>query len=172
MEGNRDAEFTAFVHGQWSSLYRTAYLLTGEHQAAEDLLQATLIKVYLRWSRISGMVQPGAYARRMLVNLSTSWRRRRSAGEQPVSIAPQSAAPSFDDEVVGREAMWQLILGLPARQRAVLVLRYYEGLSESEIAEILDVAPGTVKAQAHAAVASLRRRLTSGQSELASRESS
>ena len=172
MDRSRDAEFTAFVHGQWSSLYRTAFLLTGDHQAAEDLLQATLVEVYLRWSRIGGMVQPGAYARRMLINLSTSWRRRRSSSERPVAIAPESPEPPFDDEVAERDAVWRLILGLPARQRAVLVLRYYEGLSESEIAEVLEVAPGTVKAQAHAAVATLRRSLASGQSELANREMS
>lgn len=170
MDGSRDSEFTEFVHGQWNSLYRTAYLLTGDHQAAEDLLQATLTKVYLRWSRIGGMEQPGAYARRMLVNQSSSWRRRRSAAERVVAVVPQDPAPSFDDDVVGREVMWQLIRALPARQRAVLVLRYYEGLSEAEIADVLGVAPGTVKAQAHAAVATLRQRVTSGRGELTSRE--
>jgi len=170
MDRSRDSEFTEFVHGQWGSLYRTAYLLTGDHQAAEDLLQATLTKVYLRWSRIGGMVQPGAYARRMLINLSSSWRRRRSASERVLAVVPQPPAPSFDDDVAGREAMWQLIRSLPGRQRAVLVLRYYEGLSEAEIADVLDVAPGTVKAQAHAAVATLRKQLGSGRSELTSRE--
>lgn len=170
MDSSRDSEFTEFVQGQWISLYRTAYLLTGDHQTAEDLLQTTLTKVYLRWSRIGGMVQPGGYARRMLVNLSSSWRRRGSAGERVVAVVPQAPAPSFDDDVVGREAMWQAIRALPPRQRAVLVLRYYEGLSEAEIAEVLDVAPGTVKAQAHAAVATLRKQLTPARSALTSRE--
>jgi RNA polymerase sigma-70 factor (sigma-E family) len=161
MVGSRDAaDFSAFVSAQWSALFRTAVLMTGDYQRAEDLMQATLVKVYVAWPRISSMSQPGAYARKILVNQATSWWRRRSASETPVAALPDGEQPAFDDSLAESRALWDAVLALPPRQRAVIVLRYYEDLSEEEIAETLGVARGTVKGHAHTAMAALRRRLS------------
>lgn len=142
--------FAEFVAARSGSLLRTAYLLTGDHQRAEDLVQTTLTKVYLRWPRVSRMDQPTAYARRILVNQALSPRWWRSSREL-VARLPERAGEGYDDRVAISNTVWNAVLALPPRQRAVVVLRYYEDLSEVEIAEVLGVAPGTVKSTAHAA---------------------
>jgi RNA polymerase sigma-70 factor (sigma-E family) len=150
------ADFAEFVAARSRSLLRTAYLLTGDHQHAEDLVQTTLTKVYLRWPRVSRMDQPAAYARRILVNQATSSRWWRFAGELSPAV-PEQAGGGYDDRVATTSTVWKAVLALPPRQRAVVVLRYYEDLSEAEIADVLGMAPGTVKSTAHAA----NRRLAS-----------
>ena len=130
MRGDSDAEFRAFVAARQAALLRTAYLLTGDRGTAEDLLQTALTKTYLAWGRIRDKNAAEAYARAALVTTSTSWWRRRWHGERPTEQLPERAAggdpvASFDD----RDAMWTAIGRLPARQRAVIVLRYYEDLS-------------------------------------------
>jgi RNA polymerase sigma-70 factor (sigma-E family) len=142
--------FSEFVTARSRSLLRTAYLLTGDHQRAEDLVQTTLTKVYLRWPRVSGMDQPAAYARRILVNQASSRHWWKSSRELTSSV-PELAADGYDDRVATSRTVWNAVLALPPRQRAVVVLRYYEDLSEVEIAEVLGIAPGTVKSTAHAA---------------------
>jgi RNA polymerase sigma-70 factor (sigma-E family) len=142
--------FSEFVAARSRSLLRTAYLLTGDHQRAEDLVQTTLTKVYLRWARVSRMDQPGGYARRILVNQAASRRWWRTSRELALTV-PDLAADGYDDRVVTSRTVWNAVLALPPRQRAVVVLRYYEDLSEVEIAEVLGMAPGTVKSTAHAA---------------------
>lgn len=142
--------FSEFVAARSRSLLRTAYLLTGDHQRAEDLVQTTLVKVYQRWSRVAVMEQPAAYARRILVNQASSrrwWRASRELGGE----VPDLPADGYDDRVATSRTVWNAVLALPPRQRAVIVLRYYEDLSELEIAEVLGMAPGTVKSTAHAA---------------------
>ena len=105
MDGSRDSEFTEFVHGQWNSLYRTAYLLTGDHQAAEDLLQATLTKVYLRWSRIGGMEQPGADTERDHAVLAQALDPWTLVARLPnFSFTPQQLAAAYTPEVRARLA--------------------------------------------------------------------
>jgi RNA polymerase sigma-70 factor (sigma-E family) len=142
--------FAEFVAARSRSLMRTAYLLTGDHQRSEDLVQTTLTKVYLRWTRVSGMDQPAAYARRILVNEATRSRWWRAAGELTGRL-PEMPVSEARDDVTTSSAVWNAVLALPPRQRAVVVLRYYEDLSEAEIADVLGMAPGTVKSTAHAA---------------------
>ena len=147
--------FSEFVVARQAALLRTAYLLTGHAQDAEDLVQTTLVKVVPQWRRIRDNPEP--YVRRVLVNENVSrWRRRRwreqSTDELPETLA---AEPDVAELVAVRHAL----ATLAPRQRAVLVLRYYEGLSEAEIAATLGVAPGTVKSQARDGLARLRQAL-------------
>ncbi|MCW2764123.1 MAG: SigE family polymerase sigma factor [Nocardioides sp.] len=154
-ESTRTGSFEEFVLARSASLYRTAYLMTGRRAEAEDLLQTALIKLYVAWPRASIVAAPEAYARRVLVNTFISGRRpARFTRERLVRIPPDLAVddPDLDD----RLTLWPLVVSLPPRQRAVIVLRYYGGLSESEIAHALRCAPGTVKSTASAALRSLR----------------
>lgn len=144
--------FTEYVLARQTVLLRTAYLLTGHAQDAEDLVQTALVKVVPQWHRIADDPEP--YVRRVLVNESVSrWRRRRwreeSTGEVPEDL---SGAPDHDELMSVRAAL----AGLAPRQRAVVVLRYYEGMTEREIAAVLGIATGTVKSQARDALARLR----------------
>jgi RNA polymerase sigma-70 factor (sigma-E family) len=143
--------FAAFVRAHSASLFRTAYLLTGDYQRAEDLLQSTLVRVYERWSRVDAMERPVGYARKVLVSQSASWWRRRSSRESPVLVLEEPTSNGWAEEVAEHDRVWRAVLSLPPRQRAVTVLRYYEDLSEAEIAETLGMAPGTVKSHSHAA---------------------
>ena len=150
--------FAEFVVARQAALLRTAYLLTGHAQDAEDLVQTTLVKVVPQWRRIRDNPEP--YVRRVLVNENVSrWRRRRwrehSTDELPETLA---AEPDVVELMAVRDALATLAL----RQRAVLVLRYYEGLSEAEIAEQLSISPGTVKSQARDGLARLRAVLPRG----------
>lgn len=152
MRQSDEERFDAFVRARTATLFRTAYLLTGDYQLAEDLVQTTLLRVYQRWSRVEAMDQPVAYARKILVSQSVSWWRRRSARERPGLDHDEPSWAGGVDEVAEHERVWRAVLSLPPRQRAVTVLRYYEDLSEAQIAATLDMAPGTVKSHSHAAV--------------------
>jgi RNA polymerase sigma-70 factor (sigma-E family) len=158
-EHSDDDSYSDFVQDQWSSLYRTAYLMTGDHQRAEDVVQTALMKVYLAWPRVGSMTHPAAYARKVMVNQLTSWWRRRSSTESPTLMLVEATQPGFDDTVVRAGAIWAEVLALAPRQRAVVVLRYYEDRSETEIAELLGISAGSVKTHAHHALARLRSRL-------------
>lgn len=151
MRRGEEDGFTAFVQAHSATLFRTAYLLSGDYQRAEDLLQTTLVRLYQRWNRVEAMDRPVAYARRILVNQSASWWRRRSSRESPTVLSSEPSWAGGLDQAVEHVRVWQAVLRLPPRQRAVMVLRYYEDLSEAEIATTLDMAPGTVKSHAHAA---------------------
>ena len=154
-----DEDFTEFVGARWTALYRLAYLLAGSPTGAEDLLQTTLEKAYVNWTRIGRMEYAEAYVRRMLASTVASSRRRAWVGEQPWGEPPDSVGDSPELPVLDRSLLWPLVCALPAHQRAVIVLRYYEDLSEAEIADVLGCARGTVKSQSSAAVATLRRSL-------------
>ncbi len=143
--------FTDFVRTHSATLFRTAYLMTGDYQRAEDLLQTTLVRLYQRWPRVEAMDRPVGYARKVLVSQAISWWRRRSSHETTLLLRDEPAWGGRMEEVAEHERVWQAVLSLPARQRAVTVLRYYEDLSEAQIAEALDMAPGTVKSHGHAA---------------------
>ena len=154
-----DEDFTEFVDARWSSLYRLAYLLAASPSGAEDLLQTTLVKAYVNWARIKRTEHPEAYVRRMLANTLVSGHRRAWVGEQPFGELPEIAGESAELPVLDRALLWPLVCALPARQRAVIVLRYYEDLTEEQIAAVLGCARGTVKSQSSAAIAALRRAL-------------
>jgi RNA polymerase sigma-70 factor (sigma-E family) len=156
---DNDEDFAEFVAARWASLYRLAYLLAASPTGAEDLLQTTLEKAYVNWSRIGGMEHVEAYVRRMLANTLVSGRRRAWVGERPSDDLPEHVGDSAEVPVLDRHLMWPLVCALPARQRAVIVLRYYEDLSEAQIADVLGCAPGTVKSQSSAAIGALRRAL-------------
>ncbi len=156
---NTDQDFAEFVGARWASLYRLAYLLAASPTGAEDLLQTTLEKAYVNWPRISRMGFPEAYVRRMLANTLVSSRRRAWIREKPWDKLPETADASAEVPVLDRSLIWPLVCALPDRQRAVIVLRYYEDLSEAQIAEALGCAAGTVKSQSSAAMGALRRAL-------------
>jgi RNA polymerase sigma-70 factor (sigma-E family) len=154
-----DVDFAAWMATRQAALVRTAYLLTGSQHAADELVQATLVKLYLAWDRITDQQHVDAYARRALVNEHRSTWRRASRRFEVLSEAPPETAhqpAAYDGE---REAVWRFVQGLPPRQRAVIVLRYYEDLSEAETADLLGISTGTVKSQASRALASLRNRV-------------
>ncbi len=154
-----DEEFDDSISARWSSLYRLAYLLAASPTGAEDLLQTTLEKAYVNWARIGRMDYAEAYVRRMLANTLVSSKRRAWVHEQPWGDVPESVADSAEMPILDRSLLWPLVCALPARQRAVIVLRYYEDLSEAQIADVLGCAPGTVKSQSSAAMRALRRAL-------------
>jgi RNA polymerase sigma-70 factor (sigma-E family) len=152
--GQRE-DFTAFYVATWPRLFRTTYAVAGDRQRTEDALQAAFAQAWSRWSRVSAADDPTAYVRRMAINEAISGHRR--AWTRRETTVPQIPdAPTADDGLLEHQATWHAVLRLPPRQRAVVVLRYYEGLSEREIAEVLGCRPGTVKSQASAALASLR----------------
>ncbi len=148
--------FEEYAASAWPWLYRCSYLLAGNHADAEDLAQQTLLQAYRSWSKVSRADQPAAYLRRMLTNLHISQHRPVSRKrELLVDVPPEgrSAPPAGPEE---RMALWPHIASLPPRQRAVIVLRYYEQLSEREIADALGCSTGNVKSTAHHALRALR----------------
>ncbi len=153
-------DFRDFVTARSAALLRTAYLLAGDWATAEDLLQTALTKTYLAWKRLGQIEAIEPYARRVLVNTATSWWRRRWHGERPTEFLPERAAPDRLDEQLERDALWRHVKALPARQRAVLVLRFYEDMSEAQTAALLNISAGTVKSQTSRALGTLRQRLT------------
>jgi RNA polymerase sigma-70 factor (sigma-E family) len=144
-----EEEFSHFVRAHHAALFRTVYLLTGDYHRAEDVVQATFMRLYLRWGRVSVMREPGAYARKVAVNQVWSWRRRLSSREVPGFQSVDVALPGPADDIFDHEAVWSAVLTLPPRQRAVIVLRFYEDLTEAQTAEILGLAVGTVKSHCH-----------------------
>ena len=151
--------FDEFVATRSTRLLRTAYLLTHDRALAEDLVQTSLAKAWFAWARIDG--QPDAYVRRVMVNTYSSWWRRRWNGEEATAELPERGVgsghrPADDVRVDDRTDLWRALARLPRRQRAVVVLRFYEDLSEAETAEIMQCSVGTVKSQASRALAKLR----------------
>lgn len=146
---DRVAEFEDFVAVRSPRLLTTAYLLTHDHGRAEDLLQTSLAKLWLAWSRVD---EPDAYVRKVMVTTYASWWRRKWRGEKPSEALPETAVSES-----GRDPdMWAALARLPRGQRVVLVLRFYEDLTESETARILDCSVGTVKSQSAKGLAKLR----------------
>ncbi|MFI5926956.1 SigE family RNA polymerase sigma factor [Micromonospora sp. NPDC051543] len=162
-----EEEFREFVAARSAALLRTAYLLSGDWATAEDLLQTALTKTYLAWKRLGGIEAVEPYARRVMVNTSTSWWRRRWHGERPTEVLPERPGLDEIERQLDRDLLWRHLKELPSRQRAVLVLRYYEDLSEAQTAALLDISPGTVKSQASRALATLRRRMGADAPDLA-----
>ncbi|HKR71236.1 MAG TPA: SigE family RNA polymerase sigma factor [Streptosporangiaceae bacterium] len=153
-----DRDFDQFVRDASPGLLRTAYLLTGDRGHAEDVVQTALLQVARRWRRIRG--EPTPYARRAVVNLAKNhWRDRlRRPGESSATIEAGYAPPEAD--VLLQQVLLPAVLDLPARQRAVLVLRYFEDLSVEQTAAALGCSTGTVKSQTHHALSKLREALS------------
>ena len=154
----RDADFAAYMHARQASLLRTAYLLTGDRHTAEDLVQTAFAKLYLAWEKVEQQGSIDGYVRRILVNENNSmWRRAWKKREFATEVLPDRPHHDDYDAGTGRE-LWDLVQTLPRKARAVVVLRYYEELSEAETAEVLGISVGTVKSQASRALAALRER--------------
>nr|BFE64711.1 SigE family RNA polymerase sigma factor [Dactylosporangium thailandense] len=151
----RMTAFDEFVRARGSVLLRFAYVLTGDRGMAEDLVQNALVKVYLRWDGRAAIERPEAYARQIIVNEFVSWWRRRSSREV-VGPVPDQSDGDHAEGVTERARVRRVLSHLPRRQRAVLVLRYYEGLPDREIAALLGCAEGTVRSLAARAFSTLR----------------
>ncbi|MGK5532433.1 SigE family RNA polymerase sigma factor [Streptomyces sp. URMC 129] len=165
-QGGTEAEFTAYVRERRASLYATAYHLTGDRHEAEDLLQSALLSTYRAWDRISDKAAVGGYLRRTMTNLHISAWRRRKLNEYPTEELPE--APGEQDTMRGTElrtVLWQALARLPEQQRTMLVLRYYEGRTDPEIADTLNISVGTVKSSIWRTLRRLRedRTLSLGQ---------
>ncbi len=149
--------FDEYVTVQGQSLLRFAYLVSGDHHLAQDLVQEVLARLHRRWRRLERDGSPDAYIRRALVREYLSWRRRRSAAEQVMAVPPdRPATQAPSDHVVEQDEAWRWLATLPRAQRAVLVLRFYEDLSDARIAEVLGCAESTVRVHAARALSRLR----------------
>ncbi|KND39986.1 MULTISPECIES: SigE family RNA polymerase sigma factor [Streptomyces] len=157
----RDAEFQSFVVGRWPRLLRTAFLLTGEQHAAEDLVQSTLERAYVAWRRVGAADDPDAYVRRVMINAHARRHRRRlKEFLAPKDYSgPTHELPDADDRIAradDRGALLTVLAALPVRQREAVVLRYWEDLSEEQAAEAMGCSVGTVKSNTARGIAKLR----------------
>jgi RNA polymerase sigma-70 factor (sigma-E family) len=162
MAARRQSDVSAyaeFVAARSASMFRTAYLVIGDYQLAEDLLQESLVKVYVAWPRLREMAKAEAYTRRIIVTTAISWSRRRSFGERPTGNLPEAAVPDPTEAITGRDELWSELHLLPPRQRAAVVLRFCEDLSEAQTAELMDCSVGTVKRQVSIALGKMRDHL-------------
>ena len=160
LEAEREADFTAWVRARQGTFARFAYLLTGDAHSAEDLVQSALARAYARWDHIRGVEAPEAYVRKIMVNEHTSWwrrqwRHRERTDSELIRVLDPPAPPggSHDAE------LWDHVRSLAPQQRAAVVLRYYEDLSEARTAEILGCSVGTVKSHTSRALTSLRAKM-------------
>jgi RNA polymerase sigma-70 factor (sigma-E family) len=154
-----EQEFAELFRASWPRLFRLAYAVSGDRVAAEDDLQNAFAKVYAQWGRVQRADHPEAYLRRIVLNEVLGGRRtgflKRERPHGNVELRGAVASP--EGTVVDHDALWSAVRALPPRQRAVVVLRYYEDLSEAEIADALGCSRGTVKSQASAALTALRK---------------
>jgi RNA polymerase sigma-70 factor (sigma-E family) len=159
MRAGDDADFTAFVSAASRRLLRTAYLITGDAETAQDLLQTALERAYRRWGLIRRTDLPEAYVRRVIINAAID-RRRARRGVRTVEL-DESCLPALrgtaEEALAARDALLGCIRELPTGQRAILVLRYFDDLTEAETARTLGCSVGTVKSQHARAIARLRQ---------------
>ncbi|MGD9960912.1 SigE family RNA polymerase sigma factor [Nocardioides sp.] len=153
-----DAEFTAFVHGSWAGLYRTAYLLLGDRELAEDLVQTALAKTYGSWGRVRDLDRAHGYARTVLVNTATEWFRKKSWRNELATedVSARIRETTHEPDATTRPLVLDALRTLAPRQRAVIVLRFYEDLDVAQTATALGCSEGTVKSQTSDALARLR----------------
>jgi RNA polymerase sigma-70 factor (sigma-E family) len=162
----RDEEFREFVRDRAALLHQSAYLLCGDWHLAHDLVQETLVKTYQHWRRVRHADSPDAYVRRILINeMRDRWRRKDRLILVP-RLAEEPAVPDPSDDIARRSGLLQALLTLPLRQRATIVLRYLEEMSERETAAALGCSEGTVKSQSARALSSLRAFLDRTESRL------
>lgn len=154
IESGEDA-FRAWVAVRREPLRRSAYLMCGDWYLSDDLVQEAMTRLFAVWHRVTLRGDPEAYARRIVVNLLIDHRRRPSRREVPHEVLPETTTPSTDDGRVGR--LTSLLAQIAPRQRATLVLRFWEGLSVEETASIMSCSTGTVKSNTSKGLANLRR---------------
>ena len=160
MTQDRDAEFEAYMAARQPSLLRTAYLLSGDRHTAEDLVQTALAKLYLSWDRVHRRELLDGYVRRIIVNEHNSlWRRAWKRREHSTDVLPDDRTVDDRPDDGQSAALWDFVQTLPRKQRAVVVLRYYEDLTEAETADVLGISVGTVKSQTSRALAAMRARV-------------
>ncbi len=157
----RDAEadgFAEFVVSRERALQRTAWLLTGDWALAQDLVQTALVRSWPRWERIRRRDNPEIYVRKVMVNTWLTWTRRKWRGERACADVPDDAAPDdLANEIAIRVAVRQALATLTQRQRAVVVMRSFDDMSESDVGQALSIAVGTVKSTTAQALAKLRQ---------------
>jgi RNA polymerase sigma-70 factor (sigma-E family) len=152
-------DFDDFVAARWGALLRMAYLLSGDRDRAEDLVQTALVRAHRHWSRIRRDGTPEAYVRKTVVNLNNDWWRRLGSRERRVTSVPEEQGGLTADPYAAvelRDELWTALRQLPPRMRAALVLRYFEDLSEADTAAILGCSLGSVKSQCSRGLARLR----------------
>jgi RNA polymerase sigma-70 factor (sigma-E family) len=154
-------EFEEYVAARGRALERYAFVLAGDPQRAQDLVQTALVKAYRRWRHVGRTEHPDAYVRRIVTTTYLDWRRRRDSTEQPVAEFPDEPAGDGDpaDRVAGRDEMVRALARLTPQQRAVLVLRHYEGYDDAAIAAVLGCGEGTVRTHASRGAQRLRAAL-------------
>ena len=160
MDGDGQRRFAAWSAMQAPSLHRFAYLMCGDWHDAEDLVQEALARAALHWSRIERTEHPDAYVRTILVNQCRSMRRRPWSRSVRAVADVERSVPDETEAITTRSELMAVLRRLPTRQRATVVLRYYEELSEAETAAVLGCSVGTVKNQTHKALRSLREAMS------------
>ena len=151
------SEFAEFALARSGALHRAAYLMVGDAQLAQDLVQEALTRTYVAWPRLRDPRNAEAYCRKAITTTAISWFRRKGwDNERPTEALPESAHRGHDVAVAERDALWRALQTLPPRQRAALVLRYFEDLTEAQTAAAMGCAVGTVKSQVSSALAKLR----------------
>jgi RNA polymerase sigma-70 factor (sigma-E family) len=156
VDATAEEQFREFYQASWGRLLRIALLLTDDHGQAEDLVQTTMMRVHTHWRRVQRSDVPEAYTRRMLVNQFNSWWRRRRVPELVSGYLPDRSVGDGQAAVDLHDQIWPAVRALPQRMRAVLVLRYFEDLTEKETADILGCSVGAVKSHTNRAIRKLR----------------
>lgn len=158
MSRNRDREaFSEFVAARSPGLQRAAYLMVGDVALAQDLVQEALTKTYVAWPRLRDVANAEAYTRKAITTTAIGWFRRKGwYGERPTETLPETGQRGHDDHVATRQSLMDALAQLPPRQRAAIVLRYYDDLTEAQTAAAMDCAVGTVKSQVAAGLGRLR----------------
>jgi RNA polymerase sigma-70 factor (sigma-E family) len=154
--GSGQADFREYVNSRGRALLRAAYLLTGNLADAEDLVQSALAKTYQAWDRIQDRAAIDGYVRRAMVNTQISWWRRRKVDEFPTDEIPDQPVADTASSSELHDTLQRAIDRLPQRMRAAVVLRFFEDMTEAEVADVLGVSQGTVKSTVSRAVAKLR----------------
>ena len=156
MDGEDRKAFGALVEHRAASLLRTAYLLTGDWGLAEDLLQTALVKTWFKWDGLRDPAAAESYVRQVMARTYATWWRRKWRGELATGELPDVPVRDAYDDVDSRHALRRALAELPPRQRAIVVLRFYEDLSEAQVADLLGCSVGTVKSTASRALVRLR----------------
>src|SRR6476661_10837265 len=159
MDAAAEEEFAAFVRARQHALVRFGYVLTGDRMHGEDLAQTALAKLHLNWATIRQAGALDAWVRKVMVNEHTSWWRRAGRHRESIGIGASEQVVPVADRLPDHD-LWQAVLTLPPRQRAAIVLRYYEDLTEAQTAEVLGCSVGTVKSHTSRAITALRTRMS------------
>jgi len=151
-------EFEEYVSARGQELVRLGFTVSGDYQRAEDLAQIALMQAFRKWRKVRSADDPHHYVRRILVNEYLSMTRRRSFSEAPTAdLDPQQTVPDHAAGIANSDGLWQALTKLSARERVVLVLRYYQDLDDQTIADVLGIKPSSVRATASRALAALRK---------------